>query len=236
MILKSFLEKTQKSGAQFYVRLSQIFESNQIIHDTWSAMAQDMEQQAAGLEALPRTLWKNLPEDTSPIIEALQSSLSAQKIGKQENHSLHGWFERMLMVEEPLIMKAYVPIIRRLRGESTDRTLEFYIMVKAHVARLLSLIQPFEGDPAILSRVTMLRDSFEHEVQAPAIVPAALRHASKVKPRVKASEKHSSKTRAAARVPRRVKSVKPLGNRKHVSKLTKPMVGKLELRRSRARG
>jgi hypothetical protein len=239
MIFKSSVEKSQRSGAQFYRYLAQVFESNQLIRDTWAAMSHDLEQQASSLVTLPPSLWKRLKVGAEPLLAALKTSMSAQPIEKNGNSSLHSCFERTLDLEEPLILKAYVPIIRQLRGESTDRALEFYIMVKAHVNRLLLLIQPFEGDPGVLQRVVGLQEKFEREVQAPDpafVMQTRRRLYAAVASTHRSDAKKAHKPKASARTPKGAKKRLRLGNRPLPAKRGKPLVGKLELRRSRARG
>lgn len=237
MILKNSMERTQKSGAQLYRNLAQAFDSNQLIRDTWAAMARDLEQQVTSLLSLPPNLWKKLKDGAEPLLAALKSSIAAQSVERDGNVSLHSCFERTLNFEEPLILRAYVPIIRQLRGESTDRALEFYIMVKAHVTRVLRLIQPFEGDPSTLRRVIELQELFEREVQAPD--PAFVLQTKRrfyVATAHRPETKKAPKPRISARTTKRPKKRLRLASRPLAAKRGKPMVRKLELRRRRARG
>jgi hypothetical protein len=236
MNLKGSLSRLQKASAGFYGNLAQLFDSNWLIRDTWINMAKDMEQQAASLENLPGSLWRKWKDEPGDLAEAIQSCCSTYKrIESEENKSLQSCFASTLTLEEPLILRAYVPIIRYLRTGYSDQALEFYIMVKAHMARLSRLIQPFAGDPALLQRVANLREFFEHQVQAPVIPPVRVKKGAR-RPAFSPRRRNGTKKTAVARTGAKVRRVLPLGGRaKRASKRTKALVGKLDLARRRAR-
>ena len=233
MNLKGFLSRLQLSRADYYRNLAQIFDSNQVIRETWTDMAHDMEQQAASLESLPGSLWKKWKDEPGPLAEAIQTCRAIHKgIESEEDKSLQTCFSATLNMEEPLILRTYVPIIRYLRTDYSDQSLEFYIMVKAHVARLSRLIQPFAGDPVLLQRVANLQEFFEHEVQAPIIPPAPPKKKGSSKRTHPSGRQRVAKEAAGVRTGARARRALPLGGR---AKRSKTMVGKLELARRRAR-
>ncbi len=238
MNLKGFLAGSQRSGADFYLKLAQLFESNRIIRDTWLAMAHDMELQATSLENLAPAFWRSLKEGSETPFEAGPHSTLRQPIELKENVSLQLCFAATLDLEEPLILRAYVPLIRQLRHEFSDQALEFYIMVKAHVARLSRLIEPFAGDPGLLQRVADLQEQFEREVQAPPAVPAhqkatATGKKSAASPRL---AKKNAVLLRPSKSSKRTPAALPLATRaKRVPKLAKTLVRKLEIPRRRAR-
>jgi hypothetical protein len=239
MNLKGSLARLQKSGAEFYLRLAQLFEANQLIRETWADMAQDMKQQASGLEILPSSFWKKWKEEPEDFAQTLREFSSCQTIDTKESKSLHDCFALTLYMEEPLILRAYVPLIRHLRTEFSDRALEFYIMVKAHVARLSRLIQPFADDPALLQRVVNLQENFEHEVQTPPAPPVRLKARATSKAGATTSPAPKRKTR---KVPTAIKTSKktqralPLAKHaKRAETRPKGLVGQLEMPRRRVR-
>jgi hypothetical protein len=237
MSLKGAFAKVQKAGAQFYLKLAEFFEENPLIRDSWVAMAQDMEQQAASLEELPRRFWSGFKKDEEALQIAVRNCLSLEAIDKKADRSLHACYIRTLNLAEPLILSAYVPLIRLLRTECFDHGLDFYVMVKSHVTRITRIIQPFSVDPLLLQRVQGLALRFELEVQAP-VIPAAL-------PKKKLSQKkkaHALRRAAARRLRKMIAAARaakrPLPLRKRVPALTKrakPLVAKLDIARRRAR-
>jgi hypothetical protein len=167
MNLRGSLARLQKSSARFYLVLAQLFESNQLIREIWLALAQDMEQQAESLKTLPPLFWRKLGEQKKEVISAIRSCVGMEAARFQEDRSLHHCFTHALDIEEALVLKAYVPLVRHLRATRFDSTLDFYIMMKAHMARLPRIIQAFSGDPALVQRVLNLQLRFEEQVQSP---------------------------------------------------------------------
>ena len=126
-----------------------------------------MEQQAASLKSLPGSFWtttENGRGDPERRARALLGSAASPAMGKQ---GAPHCFARTLDFEEPIILRTYVPLIRLLRTEWTDHALDFYIIVKAHVARLTRIIEPLSGDPSLTQRAPNLSAEFEREVQRP---------------------------------------------------------------------
>jgi hypothetical protein len=233
MSLKNAFAKVQKAGAQLYLKLAERFEDNPLIRESWGAMAQDMEQQTASLKALPTRFWVAFKKDEESLVNAIRNCFALEVIDKKDDRSLHACFVRTLNLEEPLVLNAYVPLIRLLRTEWSGHALDFYVMVKSHVTRTSRIIQPFSVDPVLLQRVQSLQQRFEFEVQAPAIpiiLPA----------RKKARKKKAQAARnAAAHKPRRaIAATRTLSLRKRVQRMakrSKPMVAKLDIARRRAR-
>lgn len=237
MSLKGAFAKVQNAGAQFYLKLAQFFEENPLIRESWLAMSQDMEQQADSLVELPSRFWITFKKDEEALLDAVQKCHTLEVLDKKDDRSLHSCYVRTLNLEEPLILNAYVPLIRLLRIEWSDHALDFYVMVKSHVARISRLIQPFSVDSALLQRVQNLQQRFELEVQKPAI-PIVL-------PGKKVARKRKGHARrqAVARKPQKVIAATRTAKRalslrkrvQHLSKRAKPLVGKLEIARRRAR-
>jgi hypothetical protein len=237
MSLKGAFAKVQNAGAQFYLKLAQFFEENPLIRESWVAMAQDMEQQAASLEELPSRFWIAFKKDEEALINAVRKCNALEVIDKNDDRSLHSCYVRALNLEEPLIINAYVPLIRLLRTEWSDHALDFYVMVKSHVARISRIIQPFSVDPILLQRVQNLQQRFEFEVQAPAI-PVILPGKKEAR-----KKKGHARRRSVAHKPRKVIAASRTAKRalslskrvQRMAKRAKPLVGKLDIARRRAR-
>lgn len=236
MNLHGSISKLQNSGARLYVEVAQCFKENNLIRDIWLEMAHDKEQQVASLRSLPRSFWIELKKQEDGLLEATQSCLQFAERSKDEERSLKKCFTETLEFEEPIILKVYAPLIRQLRTEWTDHALDFYIMIKAHVARLLRVVQSFSGDPILVQRASTLLQNFEKEVQAPEVppVPVVLSTSRKAASRKHGQDAHRAPTRKAqAHAAGRSLS---LGKRtKSVTPRAKPFVKNIELRRRRAR-
>jgi hypothetical protein len=110
-------------------------------------------------------------------------------------------------------------------------------MVKSHVARISRIIQPFSVDPILLQRVQNLQQRFESEVQAP-VIPVILPGKKGVR-----KKRDHARQRAAAHKPRKVIAVSRTAKRaislskrvQRMAKRAKPLGGKLEIARRRAR-
>lgn len=237
MSLKGAFAKVQKSGGEFYLKLAQLFEENPLIREAWAAMAHDMELQAASLEGLPWRFWSMLRSDEEATLAAIHECPSPKAIEIKEDRSLHHCFVCSLDIEEPLILRAYVPIIRLLRTEWSDRALDFYIMVKSHMARILRIIQPFSIDPVLLQRVQNLQQRFEFEVQSPVVMEVApMQKAARKKPRAASKAKTGAPSRKGKAAARSAKRALLLAKRaQQIAKRGKPMVRKLEIAPRRAR-
>lgn len=237
MSLKSAIGKVQNSGGQFYLKLAHSFEENPLIRETWAAMAHDLEIQAASLDGLQPRFWKMLKSEEATLVGAIREGIPVRSLDKNEDRSLHNCFALTLDFEQPLILRAYVPLIRLLRTEWSNRALDFYIIVKSHVTRISRMIQPFSMDPMLLQRAQNLQESFEFEVQRPLIREMAAstgaRQEKKKKHTVTAAARKPSKAHAGSRKAQRAR---PLSERvQRLAKHSKPLVRKLELARRRAR-
>lgn len=171
MNLRGSIRDIQNNLLQLYLELENRFRENSLIRELWGAMAQDISEQVRGLNALPHLFWNQLKRETdSPLPEAIGSAIH-QNFGdfEDEDKSLKGCFTRALRLEEPMTLRIYAPLIRRLRESSAEPSLDFYIMVKAHLARLTRATQAFAGDPVLIQRANSLLESFEKEVQTPQI-------------------------------------------------------------------
>ena len=115
-----------------------------------------MEHQKEALGALTRfsrnelKTWEEEFKKTDHIWKALRMP------EKFEGTSLPAHLSVSLDLETPLILKFYAPLIRLLRSRETADALDFYIIVKAHVTRLMRIIQSFAGDPALIKRSSVL--------------------------------------------------------------------------------
>ncbi len=237
MSLKGAFAKVQHAGGQFYLKVAQFFEENLLIRDAWTSMSQDMEQQAASLEGLHPRFWKVLKSEEEALLNAVRGCPQGQPTDNKEERSLHSCFVRSLDFEEPLILRAYVPLIRLLRNEPSNRALDFYIIVKSHVTRISRIIQSFSVDPALLQRAQKLQQQFEFEVQSPA-VPELPAHNERSRQRkdLPSHEFAARKSLRAKASARRTKRALPLSERvQRIAKRAKPMVRKMEIARRRAR-
>lgn len=237
MSLKGAFAKIQNSGGQFYLKLAQFFNENPLIRDTWVAMAQDLELQAKSLDSLRPRFWKTLKSEEEALLGVLKERSTLQSADNKDDRSLHGCFARCLDFEEPLILRSYVALIRLLRIESSDHALDFYILVKSHIARISRMIQPFSIDPALLQRAQNLQQQFEFEVQRPPARQAVAQKVSSQKKKMQASRTSAARKPHKARVAARsAERTHPLSERvQRMAKRSKPLVRKLEISRRRAR-
>jgi hypothetical protein len=225
MSLRASLAKQQRKGARFFVDLAQCFHENALIRESWEAMARDLDQQADSLQSIPARFWTGLRDAERVVAAAVNSCPTPEAPPAAGDHSLLHCFDLALQFEEPLTLTVYAPLIRRLRKESRGHALDFYVMVKAHLTRMLRLIQPFAGDPRLIQRAGGIIESFEREVQAPeavAVAPPALKKA--------AQTGRKSSVRPAA-----TGKTALTGRAEKVARRSKPLVGKINLRRGRAR-
>jgi hypothetical protein len=235
MNLHGSINELQNAIVQLYHKLEQRFRENKIISDLWGAMANDIAQQISCLNALPPSFWSHIRNELSAFSEIINSDFHAQIRDKSSAGSLKNCFEFSLHVEEPFMLKAYVPIIRCLRENKTNQSLEFYILVKAHLARITRATQAYSGDPIIIQRSNLLLQAFEKEVQehqATINVKIAAPNPIPVPKKVKqeAKQPRTSAKRAIAKSashPLGKRSLSPPGR-------AKPLADKVELRRIRA--
>jgi hypothetical protein len=232
MNLHGSITELQNAIVQLYHSLQQRFIENRMISELWSAMAHDISQQISSLNDLPPSFWSRLKNEQAGLAEAIGSSVPLQISEKLSDRSLRNCIELSLNIEEPIILKVYVPIIRSLRENQANQSLDFYIMVKAHLARITRVTQAFSGDPLVIQRSNLLLPSFEKEVQEPQ-APAARKTATAVHNPISAS-KAKHETKPARTVAKRISH--PLAKRS-LSRpgRTKPIIDKVEMHRRRAR-
>ncbi len=234
MNLNGSIAKLQNSGSRLYLAIAQCFSENSLIQNIWLEMAHDEDQQAASLKSLPAAFWNELKRREEGLPEALHSTVPAVEFEKDEEHSLQKCFTKTLEFEEPVILKIYAPLIRQLRTQWTNQALDFYIIVKAHVARLLRVIQSFSGDPILVQRVGRLLENFEKEVQTPVDLPAPSIKAAKRKP-IRAQSARDER-KSSVRAERKRAEKHPLGKRaKTIPRRSDSLVKSIELRRRGAR-
>jgi hypothetical protein len=232
MNLHGSIKELQNTIVQIYLKTEQRFSENSLIRDLWSKMAHDVSQQISSMDALPHSFWSQLkPEDGGISIE-FANGVRHQNIENEEDPSLRSCFERALQFEEPTILKIYIPLIRKLRENLTSPALEFYIMVKAHLTRIVRVTQTFSGDPIIIQRANRLLETFEKEVQEPPHVDAVVstrKNAHTTPPAAKSKEAAKKPQKAAKKTGAMQKGTAILHN--HPKRLVK----KVGLSRRRAR-
>lgn len=229
MNLHGSIKELQNTIVQLYVKLEQRFSENRLISELWSAMAKDVSQQILSLNALPQSFWNELKKERDGLSIDAAEIARYQSIDIKEDQSLGDCFDHALRLEEPTIMKVYAPLIRRLRENLTAPALDFYIMVKAHLARISRVTESFSGDPILIQRSAALLQAFEKEVQEPHI-------------EVRIPEKkklHAGKTihrKAPAKKPQKATGkTLPMAKRaKILHRRAKPLVKKVGLQRRRA--
>ena len=125
----------------------------------------------------------------------------------------------------------YAPLICKLRENSTAPALDFYIMVKAHLARITRVTQSYAGDPVIIQRANSLLQAFEKEVQKPRIevqIPDR-----KNKRRFLRPPKHKE---PAKKIRKAVAKARPMAKPANIlHRRSKPIVKKVNVSRQRAR-
>ena len=226
MTLQGSITELQENVAELFAKLETRFTENQLIRDLWTAMSHDISHQIQTMKALPSSFWKQIKDEgLAETIARIQRFKSIEKI---EDLSLRSSLELALSVEQSTILKAYVPIIRLLRKNWTDKALDFYIMVKAHLARITRVTQSFSGDPAGIQRAQQVLTNFDKEVQD---MESALKSAKPSPEHPSQEKKHilkpQAESKAAHAVPKHVPS-----HHNHA----KPLAEKINLQRRRARG
>ena len=215
--------------AQLYLKLEQRFIENGLIREVWSGMAHDVMQQIASLKAFPSSFWNQLQKSQDGLLGANLKAIKLEITEKPEDMPLKRCFEVALLLEEPTILKIYVPIIRSLRKNWTNTALDFYIIVKAHLARIARVTESFSGDPLTIQRSHLLLQNFEKEVQEPYEIVKPVEKKKQVKP-----SSHAKKT--AAKPKKAAKRAGPLAKRvKMHHARTKSLVNMVGLQQRRAR-
>jgi hypothetical protein len=232
MNLHGSIKELQNTIVQLYLKSEQRFSENSLIRELWSTMAHDVSQQISDMNALPHSFWNLLRQESGGLSVEVTDGVRRQNVENEEDFSLKGCFERVLQFEEPMILKIYVPLIRKLRENLTTPALDFYIMVKAHIARIVRVTQSFSGDPVIIQRANLLLQNFEKEVQGPlhleAVVPA--RKKAHVAPPPAQSKEAAKKPRKAAK-----QTGTPQKRAKILHSRPKRLVKKVSLQHRRAR-
>jgi hypothetical protein len=230
MNLRGSATELQNTLAQLYLKLEQRFNENRLVRELWSGMAHDILQQIASLKMFPPSFWSQLKKDQDELLRGSIQSVKLQIIEKLEDFPLEKCFELALYLEEPTILKIYVPVIRSLRKDWTNTALDFYIMVKAHLARIARATDSFSGDPITRQRSNLLLQSFEKEVQEAHDVVEPIKPAKRaVKP---------AQVKKPAEKPKKAPEITgPLAKHSKIHhNRTKPFLKKVELPRRQARG
>jgi len=236
MNLQGSLARFLKSGSIFYRRRADCFNQNQIVRDAWLRLAQDMDLQASSLHNLPPAFRREIQTDQRDLVESVGSGFPIKGDAQPcDSVLLEESLGRSLSLEEPVVLRIYAPLIRRLRRAWTSRALDFYVIVKSHVVGLMRLVQTYCGDPALIERATILLENFEKEAQEPefAVIPRVAGRGKSRKGRVAA---RGPKPKAiAARKPSRKTPSRPMASRtRSVTKAAKPLVRKIRITSRRA--
>ena len=227
--LRSPLSKQEKAIARFYLQLRQRFEGNGLVSESWAAMGGDLQAHAESLKKLPSSFWQSLKKQEKELVRATGLILPREAI--KPASSLQACLVQMLDIEEPIVLKVYAPLIRRLRSEWTERALDFYVMVKAHIARIARIVQAFSGDPAMSQRCATLFQDFEKGVQEPVVIEIK----KKGPDRKKALAARHVRKMAAARPAKLAATRRRARVLEKLAKRAKPLVKKIEIGRRRAR-
>jgi len=224
MNLNGSIADLQKSAIKLYLKLQQRFKENVLIRELWSSMANDLTQQKSCLKALPPSFWNQLQKEHGESLQAVVPYVRLQITDNIKDMPLKGCIEGTLLFEEPAIMKIYIPIIRSLRENMANPALDFYIMVKAHLARIARMTASFSGDPVIIQRSSLLIQSFEREIQEPPVEVIVPQRKARAKSAAKPAAKRSvsapkRKTKKVAK-PKKAQA-KPPEKRKTAKKTAK---------------
>jgi hypothetical protein len=225
--LRGSISQLERAVARYYSHLQQRFEGNSLVRTMWAAMGNDLQSQVESLKKLPQSFWQSLKNQEKELAHAAELALPdhANKAG-----SLQICLAQTLDLEEPIILKVYAPLIRSLRNQWTELALDFFVMVRAHIARVAHSVQLFSGDPELSLRCAILLQSFEREVQE----PAAEEVARKKQPARKSLAKPGAKVVKGGNVKKPAKKT-PVRTLTRIAKLSKPLVQKIEIARRRAR-
>ncbi len=230
MNLQRSIIEIQDTAKNLYLKLEQRFKGNTLIRDLWSEMAHDVSQQKSSLKDLPKPFWNQMKRNRDDHLEATIPYVRHQVVENVNDISLNGCFELALQFEEPTILKIYIPMIKALRENWANSSLDLYIVVKAHVARIVRMTGSFSGDPVIIQRSSLLLQSFEREIQEPqqpGKIPVATKaHAGRDRKLKEPARKAKKSINATAALAKRSKT------RHHRAK---PLVKKVEIQRRRAR-
>jgi hypothetical protein len=227
--LRGSLSQLHRSVARYYTELQQRFEGNYLIRELWASMSHDQQAQLESLKKLPSSFWMALKDQEKELMRTADQLSPAGT--DHQGVPLYTCLAQTIDLEEPIILKIYAPLTRRLRSTWTELALDFYVMVKAHIARVAQSIQLFSGDPSLSQRCALLLQNFEKEVQGPPEIPEIAAR--------KQVKKPASTRRVIGKANRRQKPAarkrEPLRSRVKVAKRAKPLVAKIKLRTRRAR-
>jgi len=161
----------QNSLLRFYRKLEERFEENSIIQSFWRGMAGDVSSQIQSLKSLPPSIWNQFKNDADNSFESAVKAVKEITAPPADiaNISLRDCFDISLQLAEPAVLKIYARVIRMLRKNPTVPALNFYILLKAHVARLVRTTESFAGDPLLIRRAQLLLAGLEKEVKEPAL-------------------------------------------------------------------
>ena len=166
MNLLGTIVERQNSLQQLYRKLEKRFEENNVVRTLWRDMADDVSLQIQSLKSLPSPFWNQLKNAPDAGFESVIKGISFPAADVTDI-SLRDGFELSLQMAEPVVLKIYARVVRSLRKNSTAPALNFYILVKAYVARLARTTHSFAGDPPLIQRAQLLMQGFEREVQEP---------------------------------------------------------------------
>lgn len=226
--LRSSLSQLQRAVAKCYSQLRQRFEGNSLISTLWALMDHDLQAQVESLKKLPPSFWQSLKKQEKELARAAEGILHQDAGDKTGSLSL--CLAQTLALEEPIILKVYAPIIRRLRTEWTDLALDFYVMVRAHITRLAQSVQLYSGDPALSLRCEVLLHGFEREVQDQVEVRGLQARSTPKKPGAKRAGKVAGGRHTQA--PAAARQARP---RRKIAERAERLVPKIEITRRRVR-
>ena len=166
MNLLGAIVEHQNSLVQLYRKLEERFEENSVVSTFWRDMSGDVSQQIQSSKSLPSSLWNQFKNAPDGGIVSVVKGVPSPPAGVSEI-SLRDAFDISLQLTEPVVLKIYARIVRLMRKNSTAPALNFYILVKAYVARLVRTVESFAGDPVLIRRAQLLLLGFEKEVQEP---------------------------------------------------------------------
>ena len=161
----------QNSLLRFYRKLEERFEENGIIQSFWQDMAEDVALQIQSLKSLPSSLWNQLKTDADNSFESTIKTVKEVYAPPADiaDISLRDCFEISMQLAEPVVLKIYARVIRMLRKNPAVTALNFYILLKTHVTRLVRTTESFTGDPLLVRRAQLLLAGLEKEVKEPAL-------------------------------------------------------------------
>jgi len=169
MNLQGAIVEQQNLLLRFYRKLEERFGENGVIQSLWREMAGDVSMQIQSLKSLPTSTWNQFKNSLNNSFESAVNEVkeTSTQTADVSNLSLRDCFEISLQLAEPVVLNIYARLIRTLRKNSTTQVLNFYILVKTFVARLLRTTQSFSGDPLLIRRAQLLLAGLEKEVQEP---------------------------------------------------------------------